>query len=232
MEAASIGRARRARRAPSRQARWALVAYSLALFAGWSLVSGADTAPREAAVASAGASQAVPTAPNSTDLALRSIAARVGRSVVTIGESAGFVAWRANGLTLILTARPPSGWKTDERRSVTVRRAGGFEARGTLVRTDPRTGLGLVRVAGEVARPLWQARRAAGVEAGERLLVAGSGGGTIFTATEPHYAAIWGVSAQATPGAPVLNDAGRLVGVVTRNRVVPIGRACGAIRRC
>jgi hypothetical protein len=210
----------------------ALLAYSVALFAGWSLVSGADTAPREAAVASAGVPQAGPTAPNSTDLALRSIAARVGRSVVAIGESAGFVAWRANGLTLILTARPSSGWKTGERRAVTVRGAGGFEGKGTLVRTDPRTGLGLVRIAGEVAQPLWQVRSAARVQAGERLLVAGSGGGTIFTAAEPHYAAIWGVSAEAVAGAPVLNDAGRLVGVVARNRVVPIGRACGAIRRC
>ena len=70
------------------------------------------------------------------------------------------------------------------------------------------------------------------MKSGERLLVPDAGGGSIFAAAEPHYAAIWGVSANAAPGAPVLNDAGRLVGVVARNRVVPIGRACGAIRRC
>jgi len=154
------------------KARCAFVAYAVALLAAWSLVSGADSTPRRAAVAATATPDAAAAAPNSSDLALRTIAARVGRSVVTIGDSAGFVAWEANGLTLILTARPDSGWQTGERRSVAVRGANGFASEGTLVRTDPRTGLGLVRVEGYVEDPLWQFRRAAPLDPGHRLLVA------------------------------------------------------------
>jgi hypothetical protein len=232
VEAASIRRATRTQHGPSVKARCAFVAYAVALLAAWSLVSGADSTPRRAAVAATATPDAAAAAPNSSDLALRTIAARVRRSVVTIGDSAGFVAWEANGLSLILTARPDSGWQTGKRRSVAVRGSQGFASEGTLVRTDPRTGLGLVRVEGDVDEPLWQFRRAAPVEPGQRLLVAERRGGSIFTAVEPRYAAIWGVPEQARPGEPVLNDAGRIVGVVVGNRVVPIGRACGTIRRC
>jgi hypothetical protein len=54
----------------------------------------------------------------------------------------------------------------------------------------------------------------------------------IFVVTESRHSAIWGLRGRAEPGAPVFDESGRLVGVTTSSRVVPIGRACGGIRRC
>ena len=230
MEAASFPHRRR-RRTPSWQAGLALVLYAAAVFVAWQLVSGTAVLPAEAEPATATPPSTVPLAPTSTDLALGTIAARGARSVVSIGESAGFVAWTANGLSLVLTARPAGGWQTGPDRSVRVE-SGARALDGKLVRTNPRTGLGLVRVDGDIARPLWQQRRAARVTKGESLVAATPSGPAVFVATESRHAAIWGLSGPSVPGAPVFDESGRLVGVTTTSRIVPIGRACGSIRRC
>jgi hypothetical protein len=89
-----------------------------------------------------------------------------------------------------------------------------------------------VRVQSEIGRPLWQQPALANVKAGSHLAVAGAAGPKIFTVTESRATAIWGVGPGTVPGQPVLNEDGRLVGVATGGRVVPIARACGPIRRC
>ena len=230
MEAASLPRSHRRRRAPSWQAGVALVLYSAALFVAWQLVNGTTTLPT-AAEPSPTPSSTLPLAPTSTDLALGTIAARGARSVVSIGESAGFVGWTANGLSLIVTARTASGWQTGPDRSVKIG-IGTRELDGKLVRSHGRTGLGLVRVKGDVARPLWEQRRAGPVTKGAMLVALTAAGPAVFTVTESRHAAIWGLRGGSEPGAPVFDESGRLVGVTTGSRVVPIGRACGSIRRC
>ncbi|MDQ3992863.1 MAG: S1C family serine protease [Actinomycetota bacterium] len=225
MEAASIGRHRR--RGPTWKAPLALALYAGALFVAWTLVSDAGTVGTEETPAAPAEAEG----PAGTELTLTNHATRAARSIVTIGETAGFVAWTANGLSLVLTVRPTGGWQTDEDRRVTVT-VGGSKHDGKLVRSDPRTGLGLVRVQGQLARPLWQSRAPAAVRKGDRLAIAGSGQATLFAVTEARHRAIWGADAGTAPGRPVLNEAGRVVGITTGGRVVPIDRACGSIRRC
>ncbi len=232
MEAATFPRSpHRRRRLPSWKAQVAVLLYALALYAGWAIVEGSATLGTAPEPATAGPAASGPLAPTSADLALGAIASRTARSVVTVGSSAGFVAWRAKALTLVVTARPAGGWKTGPGRSITVTARSG-ELEGTLVRTNRRTGLGLVRVRGDVAPPLWQQRRPAPVGQGDRLVAVAPQGPAIFAARESRHAAIWGLQGRAAPGAPVLDASGRLVGVATGSRVVPIGRACGTIRRC
>ena len=233
MEAASLPRAhrRRRRRRPSWKAQAAVLLYAGALFAGWTIVEGSTALGTAPEPATAVPTTSGPLAPTSADLALGAIASRTARSVVTVGESAGFVGWRAKALTLVVTARPPGGWETGPGRRVTVT-AGSRDLEGTLVRADARTGLGLVRVRGEIAPALWQQRRPAQVQAGDRLVAVTPQAPTIFAATEARHAAIWGMRGRSIPGAPVFGESGRIVGVSTGSRVVPIGRACGTIRRC
>jgi hypothetical protein len=229
MEAASFPRQRR-RNTPSWKAGVALALYVTALVVAWQLVDGTDPSG-EATPATVAPPSTGPLAPSSADLALGTIAARGGRSVVSIGDSAGFVAWTANGLSLVLTARPAGGWQTGPDRRVRVE-IGTRALDGKLVRTNRRSGLGLVRVEGDVARPLWQQRRAATVQKGDALVAATPAGSAIFVVTESRQAAIWGLKGRPVPGAPVFDESGRLVGVTTTSRVVPIDRACGSIRRC
>ncbi len=230
MEAASVPRPRVRQRRPTWKALVAVVLYGGAALFAWTLVSGQDS-PSAPAVAQATPAASEPLAPTSTDLALGTIAQRAVRSVVTVGASSGFVAWTAKGMSLVVTARPAGGWKTGAGRAVTLT-FGGRELDGTLVRTNARTGLGLVRVPEVLPRPLWQQRRAAGVTRGDRLVAVTADGVTTFAAKSAGRNAIWGLGAATAPGAPVLNESGRLVGVTSAGRVVPIGRACGSIRRC
>ena len=228
MEAASIRGQRRRRRGPTWKAPLALALYAGALFLAWTLVTDVRGSESEATPAAPTDTSA---APAGTELTLTTQATRAARSVVTVGETAGFVAWSTNGLSLVLTVRPDGGWETGEDREVAVT-SGTTDYDGKLVRSDRRTGLGLVRVEGELARALWQTRAAAPVQAGDLLVVAGPGESAVFAVTEARHAAIWGVAAGTPPGRPVLNESGRVVGITAGSRVVPIDRACGAIRRC
>jgi hypothetical protein len=227
MEAASIRGQRRRRRGPTWKAPLALALYAGALFVAWTLVADVRGGEED----STPAAPAEPAAPAGTELTLTTHAARAAGSVVTVGETAGFVAWTANGLSLVLTVRPAGGWQTEEDRRVVVT-SGTTDHEGKLVRSDPRTGLGLVRVEGELGRGLWQTRASAPVRKGDRLAIAGPGAPALFVVTEARHRAIWGVEAGTPPGRPVLNESGRVVGITTGSRIVPIDRACGAIRRC
>jgi hypothetical protein len=232
VEAASIPRRTSRRRRPTWKAQAALLLYAVAALLAWSLVSGASSLAPATETAEATPSTSAPLAPSSTDLALGTLAKRASRSVATIGASSGFVAWTANGLSLVVTARPAGGWKTGPARAVTVK-LNGERHKGTLVRSNPRTGLGLVRVAGVLPRPLWQQRGPAAVASGDRLVAVTADGSTTFDTKTVGAGAIWGLGTGFAPGAPVVSESGRLVGVTTAGgRVVPIGRLCGSIRRC
>jgi hypothetical protein len=233
VEAASLPRSTVRHRRPTWKALLALVLYAASAVLAWTLVSGARSfgaAPPEAAEATS-TTQAV-LAPTSTDLALGTIATRAARSVGTVGDSAGFVGWTAPGMSLVVTARPPGGWETGPRRAVEVALRGNV-LDGTLVRSNGRTGLGLVRVAEPLPRPLWQERRPALVQPGDALVAVTADGSSTFTATAAGRLGIWGLGRGVAAGAPVVDASGRLVGVTAAGgRVVPIGRACGSIRRC
>jgi hypothetical protein len=182
-----------------------------------------------------GGSPGVTFGPGSDELALRTIGARAQRSTLGVGGGTGFVAWEANGLTLVLTARPAGGWKTGVARSLTVS-FGGRSWRGTLARADAASGLGLVRVpAAGVADPLWEDASRTAVRTGERLAVVGrTTSRTVEVAQAARRRLYLGTSGLGGfAGAPVLNAEGRLVGVIDAGgAAVPIARACGVIRRC
>ena len=174
-------------------------------------------------------------APGSDELALQTIGARAQRSTLGVGSGTGFVAWEANGLTLVLTARPAGGWKLGAKRSLKVT-FGGKSWRGTLVRADGASGLGLVRVvAAGVAEPLWETTARTPARTGERLAVVGrTTARTVEVAQATARRLYLGTNGLgAFAGAPVLNSEGRLVGVIDAGgAAVPIARACGVIRRC
>jgi hypothetical protein len=174
-------------------------------------------------------------APGPDQLALEAVGSRAQRSTVGVGDGTGFVAWQSNGLTLVITSRPRAGWRTGEARSVAVE-YGADRYDGTLVRTDPATRLGLVRVAEPVdGNPLWPVLRDATVRPGDVVVLVGR---TDFsTTTVDHVGSrriyLRGDGYGSLAGSPVLNASGRLIGVVDAGGgVVPIERACGAIRRC
>jgi hypothetical protein len=236
VEAASVPRPRR-RRPPRRRshaaALAALVVYTAFGLAAYLLIAraldGDDTRSGSQAPGTA------TLAPGPDQLALQAVGSRAQRSTVGVGSGTGFVAWQSNGLTLVLTSRPRAGWRTGEARSLAVA-YGSEQHDGTLVRTDRRTGLGLVRVGGPVGgEPLWQTLRDATVRPGEPVVLVGRSDSS--TAAVDHVAPrrifLRGAGYGALAGGPVLNASGRLIGVVDAGGgVVPIERACGVIRRC
>jgi hypothetical protein len=168
-------------------------------------------------------------------LALQSIGARAQRSTVGVGRETGFVAWESNGLTLVMTSRPAGGWRTGRDRIVRVR-YGSELFDGTLARSDAATRLGLVRVldAG-IAEALWPAATAATVGPGDLVVLVGRSSSRTVEVERVGRNRLYfaGTGLGAFVGAPVLDGTGRVVGVVDAGGgATPIGRACGAIRRC
>jgi hypothetical protein len=168
-------------------------------------------------------------------LALQSIGARAQRSTVGVGRNTGFVAWESNGLTLVMTSRPAGGWRTGPDRVMRVR-YGSELYDGTLARTDAAARLGLVRVldAG-IAEALWSSPGAASVGPGDPVVLVGRSSSRTVEVDRVGrnrlYFSATGLGSFV--GAPVLDGSGRLVGVVDAGGgATPIGRACGAIRRC
>jgi hypothetical protein len=239
VEAASIPRRRPIPPRRRRRSRAWLAALVYAAFAVTAVVLVASALngglPSLSASDDAGSGGSVTFGPGSDELALQTIGARAQRSTLGVGAGTGFVAWEANGLTLVLTARPAGGWKLGARRSLTVR-FGTRSWRGTLVRSDAASGLGLVRVvAAGVADPLWDAPVRTAARTGERLAVVGR---TTARTVEVEQAAARRLYLRTSglgpfAGAPVLNAEGRLVGVIDAGgAAVPVARACGVIRRC
>ena len=168
-------------------------------------------------------------------LALQGIGARAQRSTVGVGRTTGFAAWSQTGLTLVLTARPAGGWQTGQSREVQVA-YGRDRLSGTLVRSDPATGLGLVRVEDSgFAEPLWQVRRPAVVRSGDLVVLAGRRTARTVAVDRAGRNRIFfrGAQLASFAGAPVLDASGRPVGVVDAGGgAIPIDRACGVVRRC
>jgi hypothetical protein len=169
------------------------------------------------------------------ELALRTIGARAQRSTLGVGGGTGFVAWQTPGLTLVLAARPAGGWNLSDRRGIAVSYDGRSSA-GTLVRADPASGFGFFRLAGAKLGPaLWGDPGRPAVRNGQLVAVVGRRSARTVSIEQAGrrrlYPATGGLGALA--GAPVLDAQSQLVGVVdSGGGVVPIGRACGIIRRC
>ena len=237
MEAASVRSA--AKRTHRRRTEsLAVVAYVAFLAFAYLLISGslhgAPDTDRASPNATSGLSATGGLSAASEHLALATVGARAQRSTVGVDGTPGFVAWQQSGLTLMVTSRPRIGWHPGAARLVHVRWGAGWW-QGTLARTDPATGLGLVRVQGVVATPLWQTRRPATVRAGESLVIVGRRSSQVVVVATVQGGSIKLVARAGTRynGGPALNTRGRLIGIVTdRGTVVPIGRACGVIRRC
>jgi len=168
-------------------------------------------------------------------LALDTVGGRAQRSTVGVGPATGFVGWETNGLTLVLTARPAGGWQVGERRFVPVR-YGDRTYGGALVRTEPVSGLGLVRVRNAgVADPLWPETGTAPVAAGDLVIVVGRSSSRTVEVERVGTKRIYfaGSGLGTFVGAPVLDASGQLVGVVDAGGgATPLARACGVIRRC
>jgi hypothetical protein len=227
-------------------------AYTGAVVAAYYLVVPAlrdDPAPKPA-LAEPAAEAAPPVAPSAAGrdlLAVRALAARAQRSVFLVEgaggvQGSGFVAWQAGGKSYVITSRTlVAGVLRDGGSTVFVRRGRSFwEA--DIAREDARSGLALLRVHDGIGRPLWRGGTDS-LATGERAVVVPAGPDTPL---EQATVGAWRnraflVDATANPlnvGAAVVGRRGRIAGVVAAvtpgggNRVVPIGRACGAIRAC
>jgi hypothetical protein len=226
-------------------------AYAAAVVAAYQLVvpvlrdGDAPDAPVVEPSAEAATRPAAPSAAGRDLLALRTLASRAQRSVFRIEGAgvlgSGFVAWQIGGKSYLITSRTlVAGVLRDGGNTVFVRRGTSFwEA--DIAREDAGSGLALLRVHDGIGRPLWQ-RTTDSLETGGRAVVVPAGPDTPL---EQATVGAWRnraflVDAAANPlnvGAVVVGERGRVAGVVVsvaggRNRVVPIGRACGRIRSC
>lgn len=229
----------------------AALAYGVAAFALYQLVApsfdrdGDRAAAPERAVAAAPPAQAELSGVGPREeLALRAVAARVQQSVYTVraeGASSGsaFTGWVYQGkVSLVLTARSAVAGASGKVRLTHGHRS----LRARVVRSDPTTGLAVLRVNTALDRPLWQRaddraplRDGAPVLAvpagksgnfGQGRLAMGARGFSLPAVGDGHYL-----------GAPVLDDDGQLAGIVvglssSGSRVVSLADACGHVRAC
>jgi S1-C subfamily serine protease len=253
MSAVSHRRPARVRRRRRRHggALLAALAYGLAGFALYQLVAPSldhDAEPRatpDVAVAAAPPAQAVLGAAGPRELlALRAVASRVQQSVYAVRArgapgGSGFVAWvYQDKISFVLTAR--SAVAGGSGRLAVKHGHRSWTAR--IVHSDPATGLALLRVDAALDRPLWALTGdRAPLREGARALVvpAGKSGafgqGTLSKA--PHAFSLDAGDEPGYLGAPVLDDDGRLAGIVVglssgESRIVSLADACGPIRAC
>jgi hypothetical protein len=248
---APIRRPRRRRRRSTVAAVLATCAYAGAAAAAYLLVAPAlrDDAEATPRTRTAAATTPAPSATDGNDLiALRTLAARAQRSVLIVEgaggvQGSGFIAWSAGGKSYLLTSRTlVAGVLRDGGQTVFVRRGSSFwEA--DIAREDARSGLALLRVHDGIGRPLWARRGNDSLKTGGGAVIVPAGPDTPL-----EEAPIGGwrdgaflLEAAANPlnvGAAVIGERGRVAGIVVsitaggRHRVVPLGRACGAIRSC
>jgi S1-C subfamily serine protease len=173
------------------------------------------------------------------------LARRVLASVFTIdtdyGSGSGFAAWSSGGSTFVITA----AHVVEGASSVLVRRKL-QRWRGRVVRTDSTNDLALIRVDGQIGRPLWQLPKPELTPVpGEELLLVGSPYGLEGTVTTGITSRVTynriQTDAAANPGnsgGPAVNGKGDVVGVLVAgggenlNFAIPIQRACVTLRRC
>jgi S1-C subfamily serine protease len=178
------------------------------------------------------------------------LASRIRRSVFTVetpgGFGTGWAAWRADGVTYLITAAHVAQYAiTHGTRDVTVNQHGRSWP-GVVVSTDSANDLAVIRVSHLSAPPLWQRPNArASPVVGDQILLVGSPFGLQGTVTTGVVSRIGGdqiiTDAAANPGnsgGPAVDADGRVVGVLRStfgedlSFLVPIGRACITVRPC
>ncbi|HKI92803.1 MAG TPA: trypsin-like peptidase domain-containing protein [Gaiellaceae bacterium] len=178
------------------------------------------------------------------------LAARILRSVFTIetpnGLGSGWAAWNAGGATYVITAyHVVADALAGGGRDVTVRQKSN-QWRGRIGAVDDANDLAVVRVAGEIAPPLWQAPDSSlSPLPGDQLVLVGSPYGLEGTVTTGVISRVtWNVvqtDAAANPGnsgGPAVDAKGEVVGILVSgsgenlNFIVPIQRACVVLRHC
>ena len=228
----------------------AALAYALAGFALYQLVApafdhkaGPASRPEPSVAAAPAAQGDLGVGPREL-LALRAVASRVQQSVYTVraqgapGGSA-FYAWLQQGkVSFVLTARSAVSGASGE---VFLRHGrGSLPAR--VVRSDPATGLAVLRVNSVLDRPLWQrADDRAPLRRGAAAIVVPAGKTGAFglgeLAKAEHAFSLPRVGGLRYVGAPVLDEDGRLAGVVVDfssgdSRLVSLADACRRVRAC
>jgi S1-C subfamily serine protease len=176
---------------------------------------------------------------------LAPLARRLLRSVFTLrtadGGGSAWAAWTARGETYLISAAHVVG----ARARVAVSRSGDRWT-GHVVRRDWTNDLALVRVAEEIAPPLWQDSRVQPQpRVGDTLVLVGSPYGLEGTVTTGIVSRVTyneiQTDAAANPGnsgGPAVDRQGRVVGVLLAgggenlNFTVPVRRACVRLRRC
>jgi trypsin-like peptidase len=227
----------------------AALAYGLAGFALYQLVapsfrSESSARPEHAVAATPPAATGSDSVGPREELALRAVASRVQQSVYTTrakGAAGGsaFVAWTREGkISFLLTARSAVAGASGKvllkrgRQSTTAR----------VVAADSATGLALLRVNDVLHRPLWQqAGNRAPLRRGAAAMAVPAGKTAAFgladLAKAAHAFSLPGVTGPKYLGAPVLNEGGRLAGIVVDvssgdSRLVSLADACKRIRAC
>ena len=176
------------------------------------------------------------------------LAARVLRSVFTVhtdtGIGSGFVAWRENDASYLITAYHVVAGLVGS--NVTLSRKDGSWA-GELTAIDPKHDLALIRMGARPAgaEPLWQRPDVAPPRTGDELLLVGSPFGFEGTVTTGVVSRVTKreiqTDAAANPGnsgGPAIGRDGRAVGVLRSgggqnvNFAVPMARVCAKLRRC
>ena len=183
---------------------------------------------------------------------LAPLANRALRSVFTVhtpyGLGTGFVGWRRDGSTYVITAYHVVSHLVGS--GVTLSRKNGSWA-GELTAIDPKHDLALIRLDGKPAGavPLWQEPVTTPPATGDTLVLVGSPYGLSGTVTRGIVSRVTRMyiqtDAAANPGnsgGPALSQDGRIVGVVVARIdprlgsgltfAVPIKLVCSYLRRC
>jgi serine protease Do len=179
---------------------------------------------------------------------LAPLATRVLRSVFTVhtpyGLGTGFVGWRRDGSTYVITAYHVVSHLIGS--GVTLSRSGQSWG-GELTAVDPKHDLALILMDGKPAgaAPLWQVPYTAPPAVGDQVLLVGSPYGLEGTVTTGIVSRVTKkliqTDAAANPGnsgGPAIDKQGRVVGVLVAgggenlNFAVPIKQVCSYLRRC
>jgi S1-C subfamily serine protease len=178
------------------------------------------------------------------------LAARTRRSVFVVetadGFGAGWAAWRVGRSTYLITANHVvQDAIAHGTHDVTVNQ--NFKSwQGVIVATDSKNDLAVVRVTNLEAPPLWQTPATRPAPAvGDPVILVGSPFGLEGTVTAGVVSRISGdqivIDAASNPGnsgGPAVDGRGQVVGVLlsgigeSLSLLVPIQRACAAVRRC